>query len=139
MSNSLTWLIAGLILIGLELASGTFYLLVLGIAALAGSLTAKLGAPLLPQALVTAVIAIAGTLYLRRRRAQLATDQPPSQGLDVGQSVEAVATLPDGRLRVRYRGAEWTAERLPGDSGDGPLYIHAIRQNILLVAARRPD
>ena len=60
MEQDLIWAILGLALVIVELMSGTFYLLVLGVAAFGAALAAWLGQPFPVQAVVAAVIAALG-------------------------------------------------------------------------------
>jgi hypothetical protein len=59
------WWILAAVLVGVELTSGTFYLLVYGLAAAAAGVAAWLGAGLFMQLLTAGVIATLGTLALR--------------------------------------------------------------------------
>ncbi len=59
------WWILAAVLVGVELTSGTFYLLVYGIAAAAAGVAAWLGAGFVVQLLTAGVIAALGTLALR--------------------------------------------------------------------------
>ena len=68
MANDLLWAGIGLALIIAELVTGTFYLLVLGIAALAGAPSAFVGLGFAIQASVAAAIAVAGVVWIRQRR-----------------------------------------------------------------------
>ena len=45
MQPAIAWLIAGLLIVAVELMTGTFYLLIIGVAALIGSLIAFLDQP----------------------------------------------------------------------------------------------
>ena len=60
MQPVLAWLLAGLLLVVVELMTGTFYLLILGLAAAIGSLVAYLDQPFWMQALIAALAAFAG-------------------------------------------------------------------------------
>ena len=74
------WAVAGIALIIAELITGTFYLLVIGVAALAGAAVAFYGAAFWLQAQVAAAVAIAGVILVTRyRKAQMST---PSVGLE---------------------------------------------------------
>src|SRR5260221_14749422 len=66
MQPALAWLLAGLLLVVVELMTGTFYLLILGIAAGIGSLVAFLGLSLWIQAVVAAIAAVGGAGLLHR-------------------------------------------------------------------------
>ncbi|HEV7820710.1 MAG TPA: NfeD family protein [Burkholderiales bacterium] len=134
------WAIAGIALIIAELITGTFYLLVLGVAALAGSAAAFLHYPFWIQAPVAAAIAIIGvTLVTRFRDAQVSQ---PSVSLDVGQSVvlDAWVNERERLARVRYRNAMWDAKVLDeaGAETGRTLYIRHVDGNTLHVSAARP-
>ena len=66
MQPILAWLLAGLLLVVVELMTGTFYLLILGIAAGIGSLIAFFGQPFWMQALIAAFAAIIGGVLVHR-------------------------------------------------------------------------
>jgi membrane protein implicated in regulation of membrane protease activity len=70
MDPALIWAITGLGLVVVELAAGTFYLLILGVAAFAAAGTAWLGYALPVQAIVACVIAAVGcyAVHLHRVR-----------------------------------------------------------------------
>ncbi len=83
MDISLAWLIAGFILIIAELVTGTFYLLVLGIAALVASGVGYASGAFFWQAVAAALVAVAGVLWVHRvrqarppRRTTLQTSPP---------------------------------------------------------------
>lgn len=139
MDAYLFWAVAGIVLIIVEMLTGTFYLLVLGIAALAAAGAAWFGYSFWVQAVVTAAVAIAGVILVNRYRGK---GLPASkQSLDIGQSVtlESWISEADGLARVQYRNAQWearvTGERPPGGK---VFYIHAVEGNTLQVSAMRP-
>src|SRR5262245_53106125 len=105
----LAWAILGLILVIAELVTGTFYLVMLGVAAFGGSAAAFLGYGFPVQCIVAAIIAGAGAYWVHLYRAKNATQQMPP--LDAGQPANFEAWVDQGaRLaRVRYRGASWDA------------------------------
>jgi membrane protein implicated in regulation of membrane protease activity len=129
----LWWWILALVLVGFELTTGTFYLLVYGIAALAAGLVAWLGASLVVQLIVAALVASAGTLALRHWQRSTAHPERYAQDLDVGRPVQAESWA-DGRGTVNYRGALWDAEaESPEVDGSRPLYIRAVRGTTLIL------
>ncbi len=132
------WFLAGLILLGLEMVSGTFYLLVLGIALFigGGAALAGLGEPL--QYTLAALAGIAGTVILRKLRPSrsAATEE---QSLDIGQPVQVLTWHGNGTARVHYRGAEWDAEtESPDTPHGGTLYIKALRGAVLILTQHKP-
>jgi membrane protein implicated in regulation of membrane protease activity len=69
MSAYVAWFVLGFILLIAELLTGTFYLLVLAVAAGVAALTALAGGSMALQLVVAAGIGLAGSLWLRRARA----------------------------------------------------------------------
>ena len=127
------WLIAAAALAGLEMLTGTFFVLLMAIAALAGCLAALNGFSGTQQLLVFGVFAlveaIAFTIYRRRHPAK-----QPENFLDVGNVVVFKDTSPDGNWIVRYRGADWQARPVSEQtSQNGQLVIVKTMGNILIV------
>lgn len=140
MEAYLIWLLAGLTLVIAELITGTFYLLVLGVAAFGAGAAAWLGAGFPLQAITATAVAGLGVYLVHAYRARNAAQQ--MQAIDAGQpaSFESWVDQAAGLARVRYRGASWDA-RLEG--GDAPqpgavLYVLAAEGNTLKVSAKRP-
>src|SRR5436190_23911248 len=138
MEEDLLWAILGLVLVIIELLSGTFYLLMLGIAASGAALAAWLGQPFGVQAIVAAVVSAAGCYGVHVYRAKNAKGQMAP--IDAGQpaSFENWVDQGAGRARVRYRGASWDArvedalDAAPGSQ----LYVVRADGNTLTVTAR---
>lgn len=140
MEAYLIWLLAGLALVIAELITGTFYLLVLGVAAFGAGAAAWLGAVFPLQAITATAVAGAGVYLVHAYRARNAAQQ--MQSIDAGQpaSFESWVDQAAGLARVRYRGASWDA-RLEGGGAPQPgavLYVLAAEGNTLKVSARRP-
>lgn len=116
MSTSLIWWLTALVLGGIELLTGTFYLLVLATGAAAAGVAAWLGLSLTLQFLAGALVCLGGWFVLRRRRTR-GGEEP---ALDVG-GVVRIAGWEDAReTTVRYRGAPWRAELAPGVPDPAP-------------------
>lgn len=132
MSAYIIWWIVAFALVALELTTGTFYLLVYGIAAAAAGIAAWLGMGMVAQLVIAAVIGIAGTLALKKWKRAEATGAD-LQDLDIGQSV-VVESWQGSKGQVKYRGAVWDAEAAgPEVDTDKPLYIRAMRSSVLIV------
>jgi membrane protein implicated in regulation of membrane protease activity len=133
MQDYLIWTILGFTLVIVELMTGTFYLLVLGVGALFAALAAWMGANFIVQVAVAGVVASIGTWLVQKWHATQHKDGDQSNAIDVGQTVTVVnwVNQPAGMLRVKYRGAEWDARIKPGDlvaagmTEGGMLYILA--------------
>jgi membrane protein implicated in regulation of membrane protease activity len=142
MEEDLFWAILGLTLVIVELLTGTFYLLMLGIAAFGAALAAWLGQGIGVQAIVAAVISGCGCYGVHVYRAKNAKGQMAQ--VDAGQPASFENWVDQGaRLaRVRYRGASWdalvdeseNAVPAPGSM----LYVVSTSGNTLKVTTRRP-
>lgn len=141
MDEDFLWAILGLALVIVELLSGTFYLLMLALAAFGAALVAWLGQGFGVQAVVAAVIAAAGCYGVHVYHARNAKGRMTP--LDAGQPASFESWVdPGARLaRVRYRGASWDA-LVDGDSIPDPgamLYVVSTSGNTLKVTTRRPS
>ena len=138
MADFWIWWILAALLIGLELATGTFYLLAVGIAFVLGGAAAWLGASLPMQMLVggaLSAIALAAAHY-SRKRIKVPAAMP---SLDRGHSVHVHKWNDDGTARVEYRGTQWNAELAgPDTSRATTMYIVATRGSTLVLSDRRP-
>jgi membrane protein implicated in regulation of membrane protease activity len=140
MDHSLAWAIAGLVLVITELLTGTFYLLMLGLAGFGAGLAAWLGLAFGAQAIVFVAVAGIGCYGVHVYRAKNQKQQMAS--IDAGQpaSFENWVDQTAGLARVRYRGASWEA-RLEGDpalQAGAVVYVLATEGNTLSVSVRRP-
>jgi membrane protein implicated in regulation of membrane protease activity len=137
------WVLAGLLGVA-EVMTGTFYILVLAISAVAASILAKMGFAVHWQVLGAALVALSGWFWLRQRKSD--GSNSPAQDLDVGEWVE-VESWSDGVGSAQYRGAHWNVEAhqvdaLPSATGVAPnsnrlvagrYRIRALRGNRLIV------
>ena len=139
MDTYLIWLVAGFLLVIVELVSGTFYLLVLGVAGVAGGVVAYTGLPFSVQAVVAATLAVVGVVWVNRvRRSSTAVKM---RSLDVGQpaTFDRWADRAAGQARVKYRDALWAASvvgEISGEPGE-VLYVASTDGNTLKVSKTR--
>lgn len=146
MQDYLVWTIVGFSLVIVELATGTFYLLVFGVGAFAGALAAWVGAPFLVQVGAAGVVSSIGAVLVHHWHATQRKDGEQSNAIDVGQMVTVAGWInqPEGMLRVKYRGAEWDARIKPGDlvaagmAEGGMLFILAQDGPCWVVGATKP-
>lgn len=136
------WFAAAIVLIIVEMATGTFYLLMIACGVAAGGVAALLGVAVPMQTVTAALVAIVAIVALRRsrfgrlRRGDAASD--PDVNLDIGQEVEVPAWDDFRRARVPYRGADWTVELAPGsDPAPGRYRIVEIHGATLIVSPRQ--
>ncbi len=132
------WFLLAFTLFGLEMMTGTFYLLVIGIAMAVGGVVALLGGGIAVQLTLGAITGVTGTILLRRWKSNQA-GSAPSVDLDVGQAVKVLKWNDDGSARVFYRGAEWDAALERADTPrEGTLYIAAVRGSALVLTHLKP-
>jgi membrane protein implicated in regulation of membrane protease activity len=139
MDIALGWAIAGLVLVIVELLTGTFYLLMLALAAFGAAGAAWLGYQFPVQALVAAAVAAAGCwgVHVYRARDKGARMAPIDAGMPA--SFETWIDSASRLARVRYRGASWDAH-VEGAEALEPgtmLYVLSADGNTLKVAKKR--
>jgi len=137
MADYWIWWILAALLVGLELATGTFYLLAVGNAFLFGGVTAWLGASLTMQMIVGGALSAAALAIAHywRKRIVSSTMAP----LDRGQPVHVHQWNADGTARVEYRGTQWNAELAAPDTVRATtMYIVDTRGSTLVLSDRRP-
>jgi membrane protein implicated in regulation of membrane protease activity len=140
MDHAIVWAIIGLVLVIVELLTGTFYLLMLGVAAFGAAFAAWLGLDFAAQSIVAAVVSAVGCYGVHVYKAKNSAQQMPP--IDAGMPASFEIWLDAGaRLaRVRYRGASWDA-RVEGMDGVEPgatVYVLAADGNTLRVAKNKP-
>lgn len=122
------WWIAALILVIMEMFTGTFYMLSMALGLAVAGLCAYLGMPWGGQ-MVVATLLCSGSLaaiYSWKKH-----DDPPNAqanfSYDVGQTVQVVRWMDERHARVSYRGAEWDAELTPNSTADTGKIVWRIK------------
>lgn len=135
---TLWWAAAGLLVLA-ELATGTFYLLMLALGLVGAAVAAHSGLGLSAQLLVAAVVGGGAVLAWRQRKLSSATSLDPSANPDLQQDLGGRVVVSqwseDGRCSVSYRGAAWAARVADGaQAHGGPHRIVAVEGNVLVLA-----
>jgi len=139
MEPSLAWAIVALVLVIAELLSGTFYLLMLAVAAFGAAAVAYVGQPFPMQCIVAVVIAAGGCYGVHLYRARSAGKRMAPIDAGMPASFETWLDAGSRLARVRYRGASWDA-RVEGNEAMEPgatLVVLAADGNTLKVAKNR--
>ena len=140
MDASSFWWIAAVVLVGLELATGTFYLLMLSLGMAAAALAAYFGVSSTMQIGIAAGVGAGSAVALyawRRSQGTASTVVDQSQNtLDYGQSVEVSPhALTALGATVQYRGTQWQAQSSDGSPlSPGRYTIVRIEGNHLIIA-----
>lgn len=115
--STIWWLLAGTA-VGIELVTGTFYLLMLSIGLGAAAVAAHLGAGTVVQLVVAAVVGAGTVLGWRSYRQSQPIAAPASANrdvnLDIGETVQVDTWNPDGTASVKYRGSQWAVSSVAG-------------------------
>lgn len=135
--STIWWLLAGTA-IGIELVTGTLYLLMLAIGLAAAALSAHLGASTVVQLVVAAFVGAGTVMGWRSYRKTQPLDAPAGANrdvnLDVGEIVQVDAWNPDGTASVKYRGAQWAVSNVSGGSlATGPHQVVEVVGSRLMV------
>ncbi len=138
LSGATWWWIAAGVLVGAELASGTFYLLMLALGMAAGALGAHAGLALTAQLVLAAVVGGGAIVAWRAKRSRDPAPEPAASNrnvnLDIGSHVHIEQWNADGTARVQYRGAPWDVRyQGSGTPAPGDYTIRALDGNCLLV------
>ncbi|MDM4765437.1 NfeD family protein [Pelomonas sp. SE-A7] len=132
------WIIAG-VLVAIELATGTFYLLMMALGAVAAALCAHLGLGFSAQLVAAAAVGGAAVAVWHSKRARSPREPAESNrdvNLDIGQTVDVGQWQADGSATVKYRGAEWQARfQGSGTPHSGRHVIRAVDGSCLLLDA----
>ncbi|WP_298824926.1 NfeD family protein [uncultured Piscinibacter sp.] len=116
-ATTLWWVAAG-VAVAAELATGTFYLLMIALGLAAGAVAAQLGLAATSQVVAAALVGAAATALWHWKRARQPRSAPSDRNrdvnLDIGERVQVEAWGSDGTARVNYRGTQWTARLAPG-------------------------
>jgi len=140
MDPALAWAIVGLVLVITELVSGTFYLVMLALAAFGAAAAAYFGQGFPVQSIVASVVAAAGCYGVHLYRAKSAGQKMAPIDAGMPASFENWTDAGARLARVRYRGASWDA-RVEGSEAVEPgalLYVVTTEGNTLKVASKHP-
>ena len=138
----LWWLATGG-LVAAELATGTFYLLMLALGCVAGALAAHAGFGGTGQVATAALLGAAFTAGWHFKRARAPQSAPSESNrdvnIDIGETLRVDAWGADGTARVPYRGAAWSVRfDGPGTPAPGEHVIVAVHGTQLRVAPAAP-
>jgi membrane protein implicated in regulation of membrane protease activity len=137
-ASTLWWLLSG-VLVAAELATGSFYLLMLALGCVAGAVAAHMGLGVTGQLVAASVLGGTATtawhLWRRNQPGAAPVESNRDVNLDIGQQVHVSSWRHDGSARVPYRGASWSVRWAgSGPPVAGDLVIVALNGNELRVA-----
>ena len=132
------WVMAGIAVMA-ELATGTFYLLMIALGLAAAAVAAHLGLSGNGQIGIAALVGGGATVAWHWRRSRWPADEPAAENrdvnLDIGARVHVGKWGVDRTARVHYRGTAWTARLAPGAPAEGGEHVvTAVEGNWLVLA-----
>ncbi len=131
------WVVTG-VLVAVELATGSFYLLMLALGAAAAAIAAHLGLGSNMQLVIGAIVgagAVAGWHFKRRGTpAGLSAAEDRDVNLDIGETVQVSDWDALGSGSTQYRGARWQVRHIgAGAPQVGRFVIRRVEANRLFV------
>lgn len=140
--STIWWLLAGAA-VAIELATGTFYLLMLCTGMVAAAISAHLGLPVTGQIITAAIVGGGAVALWHWRKSKQPKAAPvnanPDVHIDIGEPVQVERWNADGTASVKYRGANWTAVLAttapgsPDSPGPGQFRIKEMQGNRLVI------
>jgi len=136
------WMIGGILLLIAEVIAPGFFLVFIGVAALAtGAFTFLFGMPLAFQLILFTIYALVAVMIGRKVYANQAADSSDPLLNDraarmVGKSVTVIEAVDEHSGRVRVGDSEWSARGGPGRPGER-VRITGVDGNCLLVEPER--
>ena len=139
MTQATLWWMAAGAAVAIELATGTFYLLMIALGLASGALAAYAGLNGTAQIAVAAIVGSGATALWHWSRQRHPHSLPARENrdvnIDIGETVQVAKWAADRTARVTYRGAGWTARLQPGCAASaGPHQVIAVEGNWLVVA-----
>ncbi len=137
------WWVAAGVAVAVELATGTFYLLMIALGLAGAAVVAMFGLGLAVQLVAAALIGGGATALWHRRRYMQPQSAPSHENrdvnLDIGERVNVRAWNNEGTTQVQYRGSTWTARLAPGAApASGEHLVSAVEGNWLVLTPRAP-
>jgi len=129
MEPYIAWALVGLALVIVELLTGTFYLLMLGVACFGAAAAALAGVGFPAQSIVAVIVASVGAYAVHAYRARNRAEQMAP--IDQGQPARFESWIDQSALlaRVRYRGASWDARVEGGGPLDAGAMLYVLNAN----------
>ena len=113
-----SWLVFGILFISGEIATGTFYLLAIGLAFVYPAITAYVDASSGMQIAVLGAGTIVHVLIVMLLRKHNPSSSPSNIPEDAGQRVEVIEWIDESSARVNYRGRIWEADKVRAEMPD---------------------
>jgi membrane protein implicated in regulation of membrane protease activity len=114
----ISWLVFGILFMLGEFATGSFYLLAIGLAFIYPAIAAYVGVSTAMQIAVLglgAIVHVLIAMILRKRNPSGSSSNIPE---DIGQRVEVIEWIDESSARVSYHGQIWEADKARAEMPD---------------------
>ena len=134
-----SWWFVAVVLVIIEMFSGTFYLIAVALGLAVAGAAAYIGVAWGVQVVVAAVlcsVSVAGIYRWKSTLTRTHQEEKVNFANDIGQTVFVASWTDERHARVKYRGAEWDAKLTPValvDSSRQAWQIKEIQGNILVI------
>ena len=137
--NFISWLVFGILFMLSEFATGTFYLLAIGLAFVYPAVAAYVGASTAMQIAVLGSGALVHALITMILRKLKPSGPPAVIPPDVGQRVEVIEWIDESSARVSYRGQVWEADKARAEMPDAAHgIIKSVQGSRLVITTEQP-
>ncbi len=131
------WIVTG-VLVAVELATGSFYLLMLALGAAAAAIAAHLGFGVNAQLVIAALVGAGAVAAWHFKRRSMPAGPPAAENrdvnLDIGETVQVNDWDAQGSGSTHYRGARWQVRHMgAGAPQGGRFVIRRVEANRLFV------
>lgn len=136
----LAWLGAGLLVCILEVTTGTFYLLAIGLALMETAFFAWIGGTVSTHVFLASVLILVNVFMVHRLKKKIARQPTVIKGnnLEAGQWVDVLFWKSADLARVQYRGTEWDAHLQTAEMPQAKRgIVQAIEGNHLIISTTK--
>jgi membrane protein implicated in regulation of membrane protease activity len=137
------WWVAAGVVVAAELATGTFYLLMMALGLAAAAIAAHLGVPTTGQIVAAALVGGGATAAWHWHRYKQPHTAPARENrdvnLDIGERIQVGEWADDRTTRVTYRGTTWAARLAPGAAAAPGLHVVTAVEGNWLVLSPSPQ
>lgn len=135
----ISWSVFGILFMLVEFATGTLYMLAIGLAFIYPAIADYAGASLGMQLIALTAGTLAHALIVMIWRKRKPSIPPSKIHSDVGQRVEVIEWLDECTASVKFRGEEWQADKAKAEMPDAAYgIIQSVHGNRLVISTEQP-
>ncbi|CAG0940150.1 hypothetical protein GALLN_00870 [Gallionellaceae bacterium] len=137
--NFISWSVFGILFMLAEFATGTLYMLAIGLAFIYPAIAEYAGASLGIQIIALSAGILGHALIVKNWHKRKPSSPPPNIHSDVGQRVEVIEWLDECTATVKFRGEEWQADKAKAEMPDAAYgIIQSVHGHRLIISTALP-